>query len=256
MNKKTIFILLAFLIWFTPPEIKAAVLFDGVDDMFDCGSPDSLDNIWPAAIETKVYIPTGGEGYLVKKLSGDDKDFAFFTTDGGAVGMFHGGTSTFMYCQTADSVIDFDAENTIEISWDALVDASCSAVDMYVNGSLESWSSSSGAGTKPSDAGGNWFINHTSDSSNANMTMRYMAVYGREITAAEALASHNSTSIRHALRAIGDDVVRLWVPMTVADGGDYDGVSMVDLAGNGDCTGDDGGNGTGLTAAIETVLTY
>lgn len=254
MNRKLLASLFGVLCLLGSASGYCEVSMDGTDDLFDCGSPSDLDNVWPASISMRAYVPTGGEGYLIKKLGGGAGDWGWYTGSDGAIGFFQGGTTTFFSCSTAASAFDFDEWHTFGVTWNAAVDSSCSGITPYIDGVAVSWSSSSGSGTRPNDAAGNFYINHDSDSANGVMTLSTASVIGRVATADEMLNIHNAQKVLAPLQIAGDDILRVWWPNHVASGGSYDGVDMIDLMGNGNCTGDDGANDSGLTAGEETGL--
>ena len=260
MNKLSF--ILAFLLICSPA--LAGVDFDGVrsggndNDILDCN--DVTDPTTEVSFSAWVKADT---------FTNYNRFLNDGVTNGGGVQFFTsgdagGGTATIGMAIATDGTSLSDTWGTSTIStgtWahvGGTVDTVANTASVYIDGSGEEINTSV-AGTIVRVAGEDFAIGNRAIDQERSFDgiITELTYWNKELTAAEFSLMASSKVKRFALQIQPANIIGHWSLEDEADGTSADGDTFLDLSGNGNtCTGDDGANNTGLTAAAEEVLTY
>lgn len=247
--------LLAFSLFVSPAW--AGIDFDGADDVLDCASDASLDNLGTMSVFAVINPDTIGEtlGRVI------DKEFWIFAT---------AATSTIFLsmCLGVDCVSEVDrscvnnsitlnATQTVIATWDGT--ANFSGIHMYVNGTECSYTGeANGSGTQTDDSAYSFLIgNNSGDTRSFDGEIFEMTVYNDVLSAQEIEQLSDSYVVGMSLQISTDSLVAHWALDEEEDGSSANADAFRDGSANeNNCTGDDGANNTGLTVVGQRWGSY
>lgn len=253
------FLSVLFAISLSNSPVWAGVDFDGVDDYVTAGSAADIDNMFPATIALWANIDNAGEandGRIFDKTDAGN-GYALGTENTGDIFFFQAGTATFFYCSSAGAAT-FDTWQHIALTWTGEVDSTCSAIKLYVNGTLKSWTTTQGSGTRPTDAASNFIIGNknAAGANTGDLTISNFVIIKAVLTQAKITQLANDRTALAAMNVSTTRPTRFWRFDETPDGTNANGVVFDDMMGIGTATADDGANNTGMTAMAEAVLSY
>jgi hypothetical protein len=236
-----------FLLFCEPARLAGGIDFDGVDDLVNCGSGSTLDDISQTTWMGWMYMRSGYllNGRIVAKESaaGDGTGCIFVgDTSGprvmwakkfsGALGIWHSPViSSNTWYHVAVTYNDASAAN------DPLI---------YINGVSQTVTElATPSGTRNTDATYDLTIGASGNGSQPfDGLIQDVRVYNRILTTAEILAIYNSRSHNFPIMS---GLKGYWPLNDGADGTIANGATARDRSGNGNNgTGDDGANNAGL----------
>lgn len=253
-------ILLAILVFST--TAFAGVDFDNADDVLDCGSGTSLDDLTALTIAVWANPDSMGEGTLGRFT---DKTVQLFLNRTSTSPVTTKSLLFQLNCATtnitrhsADNVVVTGEWHHYAVTWSGGTTASTS-VKFYKDGVETSYNATSTncTGARTSDATNSLLIGNSSGATRTfDGKIGEVAIWSSELTAAQ-IASLVTDTKRMPLQVSKSTLVGYWDLLDEEDGSSADGDIFYDGSGSANnCTGSDGANNTGLTAKAEEVLSY
>ena len=268
MWRKIISLLLALAL--IPNLCLAGGNFDGVDDVVNCGSGASLDNMTAITVSAWIYLDTVSQGTyprIVAKETTAGAGWRFYALNDATPAK----TIAFAYDYATTDVERVGVANAISTTtWTHILatwDGSSTAtnIHLYVNGGeITYYRTDNGVGAKNSDASESLFIGNRNDlNRDFDGTISEVAVWNM-VLSADQIALLASSKVKRMPLQLSDpdadgtnELVGYWSMDEVADGASADLATFFDLSGNGNSGNpDNGANNTGMTGVAESVLSY
>jgi len=256
MKKLIIFLILIFSV----STSFAGVDFDQVDDFLNCGTDSSLDisegslSVWFNCTDLSEF---GLQSITCKDLSGgNDGDFIFLVWPNG----FGSNENTLLFRTQdvggandvrSDSGIFFGVWNHAVLLWGS------GGMSMYLNNVLQSATDASTTGM--TNAAASFLVGNTRVGASEffDGEINEIAVWDVNLSVGEIDTLFNSMGKRMPLQIQGSNLQAYWALDDEPDGSSSDGDTFNDGSSNTNtCTGDDGGNNSGLTAVAESRFSY
>jgi len=216
----------------------AAIDFDGLDDVLDCGSASSLDDISPLTYSTWVNIDTSGEGSFGRFFDKTTIRFLINQNSANQLTFGHVTTGTALDRSTTANPVAFDSWHHVLFTWNGGL--LWSGVHIYIDGTEALYAGGTdGTGSLSSDAADNLLLGNraagdrTFDGMFADTAMWAAVLSADEIS---RLALSRRTQIPLQIRPAD---LRLYVSITeFSDGVTASGTGAIrDRSGNGNhCT--------------------
>lgn len=231
-----------------------AVTFDGVDDLFTCGTADILPESGAVTISAWVYHSAAASDTIIGKRSS--------STAG--IGLSLQSTNELRYRIEGSTDMDRISTDTISAStWTHIAvthDGSSTAAncELYINGTEVSAYTTTTNGVSPGDNA----TDTISIGSNAvagsffGGAISEVAVWNVELSASEISLLASSRTRRLPLNIQPSSLQAYWPIDECAEGVSCDGDTFYDYKSTNNCTGDDGAANDNLTGLSDVTLSY
>ncbi len=225
---------IGLVLLFTFMQLSAAVSFDGVDDVIECGAQNQLDDLSALTVIVWANFVDSGENtygtYLAKSTAGVDGWYVDLNAD----------MPRFVYvdspcCLVRRSVAattDYGKWTRYLTTWDGSTTAA--NVHILLDGTETTYNQTSNGTTLPSDAAANLYIGNRSNTANtSNGDIACVAIW-EGVLDSSSIATLTTSPCRTALKIRGD-IIRFYAEL---DGG-RDGAassSIINLVDGSTCT--------------------
>ena len=261
LNKK-IFPLLIVLFLF----LCNGVLFDGVDDLINCGSNASIDNIFASGGTVSCWIyadsyGTNDKAYCVAKFSTSTYGWILWITN--TVGAEN--SLTFNHNASVDQGSWECLDDMSTGSWHHIAvtynkDDTANDPSMYLNGNkLTIDDDNNPVGTLTDDSSNDVLIGGRSTDTERifDGKINEVALWNVALSENEIIQLYKARLKKLPIQIQPSNLKAYWMLDDIKDGSSCDGATFYDFTGNGNNgTGDDGANDSGLTGKGEEVKSY
>ncbi|MBV6417375.1 MAG: hypothetical protein CMLOHMNK_02037 [Steroidobacteraceae bacterium] len=165
------------------------LLFDKVNDVVNCGSAASLDNLSALTLIARINptdVGENAEGMVITKLNSSfNLGYSVNMRASGAFQFYHTTTGTDLLRRSNTGVLTYGAWNLLAVTWDGTLTAT--GVKLYVNGQEATYAvTQNGSGSRDSDAGNNLLIgNDASGAYTFSGAFDFVLLCNRVLTAGE-----------------------------------------------------------------------